>query len=315
MITVIGHEQRRKMLDVALRGERLPHAMLFSGPQASGKRLVALELAEKILLRQDLGKRESDVIEAIRRGEHPDLHTLSVEEDKKDISIDQVRTLIGELSLRPYFGNCRVAIIDNAHLLSQAAQNALLLTLEEAPSGCFLILVTHLPHRLLGTIMSRVHEISFGSLTRAESKEILAALTSEEGSSGNIELSLEFLNLESFRTSVMEQLKYSKAIAAHIAEFEQRTKRLATIINRTLSAASLGERLSAASELADKSHSHTEVFQVLLSSIRNQLLHAGSDEEVTRIASNLLKSLETERLIATRNLNAPIQLSALFSGL
>lgn len=288
MLQIQGHERERGLLRNAVLKDRLPHALLFSGPNAVGKRLVALELARDIL-----GKIEG----------HPDLHLLERDPEKKDISIEQVRELISALQLRPYFGGKRFAIIDDAHLLSLPAQNALLLTLEEPPEDAILILISHLPHRLLPTILSRTQEVSFGPLSSSALRLILGHLAGIENTPliPYLNGSLESLDLS--RTGLW--VTPSEKINGQLAEFEEELKKLSGLIKRGLMRVSLGESLSIASELA--AFDHERVFRTLLPILSRQL------REDSSCADTLLRAVEVERLIAQRNLNPTTQISTLLA--
>jgi DNA polymerase-3 subunit delta' len=124
-----------------LASGRRAHAYLFSGPEGVGKRLAALDFAQALAAQ---------------------VLFVSVPEDKHEIGIPQVHEVIRALALssdRP-----RVVLIDDAHRMSDEAMNAILKTLEEPPPGTTLILVTHVPDRMLGTIRSRCQSILFFAL-------------------------------------------------------------------------------------------------------------------------------------------------------
>lgn len=289
MIQIQGHERERGLLRNAVLKGRLPHALLFSGPNAVGKRLVALELSG-----DTLGKIEN----------HPDLHILERDPEKKDISIERVRELISALQLRPYFGGKRVAIIDDAHLLSIPAQNALLLTLEEPPEDSVLILISHLPHLLLPTILSRTQELSFGPLTTSALRSILKHLADVEDSPLISFLNGSLASLGLDRSGEL-WLTPSEKIKTKLAEFESELKHLSALIKRGVMRASLGESLSIAAELAGSEHEL--VFPTLLTILSKKL------REDSSTAETLFRAVEAERLIAQRNLNPAIQLSALLA--
>ena len=122
----------------AVSGDRVGHAYLFCGPEGIGKRTAAMEFARALGARPNL-------VEKAR--------------DRHEIRIVQIHEIIRELNLTSDVPRC--VIIDNAHLMSEPAMNAILKTLEEPPPKTVLIIVTHVPERLLGTIRSRCHAIRF----------------------------------------------------------------------------------------------------------------------------------------------------------
>jgi DNA polymerase-3 subunit delta' len=145
---LVGNEAAFDRLRAALERGRLAHAYLFSGPEGLGKKRAALDLA-----------RELDA----------ELTLVTVLEDKHEIGIAQVHEVVRGLGLSS--ARRRVVIFDDAHRMSDESMNALLKTLEEPPPGAAIVLVTHVPDRLLGTIRSRCQTILFFPL----SDEALAA--------------------------------------------------------------------------------------------------------------------------------------------
>jgi DNA polymerase-3 subunit delta' len=147
----------------------LPHALLLVGPRSVGKTTLAVDLAASLLctagdpaVRPCRGCRACRLVDA---GHHPDVHRLAPDGAGGMIGIDAVRALITELALLAAEGGERVAIIESAHRLTDDAQNALLKTLEEPPSGVTLILCAEDEDRLLPTIHSRAARIRLGTLS------------------------------------------------------------------------------------------------------------------------------------------------------
>jgi DNA polymerase-3 subunit delta' len=111
----------------------------------------------------------------VSAGNHPDVHLLTVPEEKKDIPVDAVRELQGELQRTVREGRARVLQIDPADLLNDSGQNALLKTLEEPLPGTFLLLAAALPDKLLPTVRSRVVRLRLLGLSPGELRKELSA--------------------------------------------------------------------------------------------------------------------------------------------
>jgi DNA polymerase-3 subunit delta' len=182
---VIGHRRLVGLLSRAITRESLPPSLILAGPRGVGKRLVALAVAQTLNCPRrgpgslDSGSRSSEhapVIDAcgtcptctrIARGVYPDV--IIVEPgDNGSIKIDQVRDIIDRAGFRPFEGQRRAVIIDDADRLVPAAQNALLKTLEEPPPSSVFMLVTSRPDTLLPTVLSRCPRLRFRSLSSAD---------------------------------------------------------------------------------------------------------------------------------------------------
>ncbi len=138
-----------------VKQNRVPHAVLLAGPVGVGKRAAARWIARTTLGGDD-GRLPAHPESP---PEHPDLRWVSPLEDKQSIGIDQVRELIGDLSLTSYEGGGKVAVIDPANLMTSDAANSLLKTLEEPPGDALLILVADRVGKLPATIFSRCQRI------------------------------------------------------------------------------------------------------------------------------------------------------------
>lgn len=164
MTGFIGHDAPRAVIERALGGGRLAHGWLLAGPRGMGKAGFATTFAAHIVDPDDRHSR------LIAEGAHPDILRLEREihpdrkELRRNITIDQVRAMIGKLGRFPTLGATRAVIIDAADDLERGAANALLKALEEPPSGTTFLLVAHSPARLLPTIRSRCRTLRFEPL-------------------------------------------------------------------------------------------------------------------------------------------------------
>ena len=157
---------------------RLPHALLFVGPEGVGKRLFALTLAQALLCE----RRSEESLDPCRacpsclqvvEGSHPDVLAVRKPEDRQELPIRVIRDLCLDLGLKPMRGHRRIAIIDDADDLSDEAANAFLKTLEEPPPGSVLILVGTAAEVQLETILSRCRVMRFDPLPVTDLVEIL----------------------------------------------------------------------------------------------------------------------------------------------
>ena len=155
--------------EAALSG-RLGHGWIINGPRDIGKRNLAYVLAER-LLNHELGKAGPDSAlpqELVARYSvlaescdlHPDLHRVRPEEDKRSISVDQVRETTATLALTPHVAGLKVVIIETAELMTIEAANALLKSLEEPTANTYLFLLSERPGRLPATIRSRCQRLT-----------------------------------------------------------------------------------------------------------------------------------------------------------
>jgi DNA polymerase III subunit delta' len=179
-----GHAEARRALRAALRRGSLPHALLLTGDAGLGKQRLAQWLAAARWCAAD--EPPCGTCRACRlvdSGNHPDLHRLMRnpprEQDpnelgsRHEITVDQVRRgLLPALALRAVEGRGRTVIVDGADEMNEAAQNALLKTLEEPPPGTLLVLVAAHADALLDTVRSRCQELRLFPLDDAEMRAL-----------------------------------------------------------------------------------------------------------------------------------------------
>ncbi|PYQ07961.1 MAG: DNA polymerase III subunit delta' [Acidobacteria bacterium] len=164
---ILGHPRLRGLLARAVGRRRLPPALLFSGPSGVGKKTLALAVGRALLCEGDDGDACDGCAACSRaaRGLHPD--AILVEPDGASIKIEQVRDAVREIAGRPFEGRARAFVFDEAHLVTEQAQNALLKSLEEPPATSHVFLVTASPQALLPTIRSRCQTLRFSPLPQS----------------------------------------------------------------------------------------------------------------------------------------------------
>jgi DNA polymerase III delta prime subunit len=158
--------------------EVLPGTLMLVGEPGLGREALALELAAALVCRRQEGAGCACAsCERVRRGVHPDVAVVSVLPDKKQISIEQARSVVETIAQRPYEGVRRVFILDSCHTppLNAEAASALLKTLEEPPPHATFLLLASNPARVLPTIVSRSVQLKLPAPTREELVEVLAA--------------------------------------------------------------------------------------------------------------------------------------------
>ncbi len=168
MWSVIGHAAALAALDRALASERPPHAWIFAGPEGVGKAAVARRVRRGPELHGRPRSPAANVATAATRlaGRHTDVELVAPggicdepdhkdHTDSRDLRICQIRRVEHLLSLSPYSGGRRVAIVDAADTLHTEAANAFLKTLEEPPAGSIIILLVERDERLPETVLSR----------------------------------------------------------------------------------------------------------------------------------------------------------------
>jgi DNA polymerase III subunit gamma/tau len=165
---VVGQEHVRDVLEAALKAGKLGHAYLFSGPRGVGKtttaRLIAMTAnCESVGEVKPCGHCNSCLL--VKSGSHPDVFEIDAASNN---SVDDVRDLRDKVGLASMYGGKKVYILDEAHMMSKSAFNALLKTLEEPPAHVIFILATTEPERIIPTILSRCQHYRFRRLSDKE---------------------------------------------------------------------------------------------------------------------------------------------------
>lgn len=155
------HAQGWRQLQLALGNARLPHALLVTGPMGVGKRAFVERLTAVLLCQQCNTETMRPCgncpgCQKTSSGAHPDYRHTGIPEDKREITVDEVRNLLKYIQLSAQVGGgYKLAVIDPADSMNRSAANALLKTLEEPPANRLIVLISEAPGRLPATIRSR----------------------------------------------------------------------------------------------------------------------------------------------------------------
>ncbi|MDD2647160.1 MAG: hypothetical protein PHV78_02750 [Patescibacteria group bacterium] len=223
---IAGHKKIVEFLQKSIANNRLAHAYLFYGSQNVGKGLVALNFISEILTKNSIGRDKNLIQEQIRQKSHPDVFWIEKLENKRNISIDQVRDLRINLNLSPFSNGHKIVIINNAEELSEAAANSFLKILEETPSKTIIILLVNNLKRILPTITSRCQLIKFNPVPLEEIKKFLVNKLKVKAGEAEILSQLSF-GRPGLIVDWLEQKEKSK-------EYQQQIKFFIKIINGTL---------------------------------------------------------------------------------
>ncbi len=179
---VVGQQHVVGTLERAVLEGRTSHAYLFCGPRGTGKTTMARLLAKALMCEQgpaQLPDGTCEQCQLIAAGEHPDVYELDA---ASRTGVDSVREeIINSVSYAPTHGRYKVYIIDEVHMLTTAAFNALLKTLEEPPSHVVFVLCTTDPQKIPATILSRVQRFDFRPIGNADIQKHLAQVCEQEG--------------------------------------------------------------------------------------------------------------------------------------
>ena len=180
--TVVGQEHVTATLKNAIKNDHLASAFLFTGPRGVGKTTCARILARTINC-ESLGPDLVPCGKCAPCTTFEEGHSLNIFEldAASNNSVDDIRNLIMQVQIAPQVGTKKVYIIDEVHMLSQAAFNAFLKTLEEPPSYAIFILATTEKHKILPTILSRCQVFDFRRITVTDIVKQLASIAEKEG--------------------------------------------------------------------------------------------------------------------------------------
>ena len=177
---VAGQKHIIRTLRNALANNKIAHAYLFCGPRGTGKTTMAKLFAKALNCEEGIGhqcNKCSNCVE-ITEGSHPDVIEIDAASNN---GVEQVRDLIDRVNYLPIKGKYKVYIIDEVHMMTDNAFNALLKTLEEPPAHVIFILATTEPHNIIPTILSRCQRYDFTKVSDADIEDRMITVLEKEG--------------------------------------------------------------------------------------------------------------------------------------
>ena len=180
--SVVGQKSLTTTLKNAIQSNKLAHAYLFCGPRGVGKTSCARIFAKTINCLNPTADGEAcNACESCRAFNEQRSYNIHELDTASNNSVDDIRTLIDQVRIPPPIGKYKVFIIDEVHMLTTAAFNAFLKTLEEPPHHALFILATTEKHKVLPTILSRCQIYDFSRISIADMVEHLQYVSSQEG--------------------------------------------------------------------------------------------------------------------------------------
>lgn len=179
---VVGQQPVVEILERAIKDNKVGHAYLFCGPRGTGKTTMARLLAKAFVCENGEGALPDGTCEAckaVASGRHSDVYELDA---ASRTGVDAVREeIVNRVNFAPAQARAKIYIIDEVHMLSTAAFNALLKTLEEPPSHVIFVLCTTDPQKIPATVLSRVHRFDFKNIERDQVVAHLVHVVEREG--------------------------------------------------------------------------------------------------------------------------------------
>ncbi|MBX3388401.1 MAG: DNA polymerase III subunit gamma/tau [Phycisphaeraceae bacterium] len=292
---VVGQEAIAKTLQNAIKLNRVAHAYLFCGTRGVGKTSMARIFAKAL----NGGKEEIDA--AIMSGKDTDVIEIDAASNN---SVDNARELIANAAYRPLRGKKKIYIIDEVHMLSTAAFNALLKTMEEPPEHVMFILATTDPQKVPATIQSRCQRFDFRNIPATDISGHLAAVLKQEGVSAEPELVFQIARLGngSMRDalSLLDRLIASGEKKLTVKTLEELlglpARELVGALLDAFVSGTPGAALEAGDALLKRGIAIDQVFESLLERFRDLLVLAtcGGSTELVELSDDARKS-ETAR--------------------
>ncbi len=301
---VVGQKHVAETLRNALRQDRIGHAYLFTGPRGTGKTSTARILAKAVnCLAEDVNDRPDNacpICTAINQGRLMDLIEIDA---ASNTSVDDVRALIERVAFSPSEARYKVYVIDEVHMLSTSAFNALLKTLEEPPAHVIFILATTEPHKIPATILSRCQRFDFHRISTQQISQHLGEIAEREG----LSVTPEALGIiaRSATGSMRDAISLLDQVAAygHTEIDDELVRDVLGMVSGlaisdfvdALAAGDPAEVLTRLHELIDKGVEMSQFVNQLIDQLRTLLLlNVGKDPKLVDLPDSLLAQAQKQ---------------------
>jgi len=165
---IVGHKNIIEYLGNSLKAEKLAHAYVFVGPSNLGKALTAKYFIKSILCKDGAPCNKCKSCREFEKGIYPDFYDIKIEDGKRNISIEQIRGVMGKIKESSFSGNFKIILIEEAEKMNLAGFNSLLKSLEEPNRKTVFILITNNISTLPETVLSRSQVIKFHGVSSDE---------------------------------------------------------------------------------------------------------------------------------------------------
>jgi DNA polymerase III subunit delta' len=294
---IIGHQKIRERLKKLVAENKVSQGYLFFGPESVGKSLCAKDFAYQLVSQPNFQSSDDQPHPLDVQIVRPETETKRGVTKQKSISAEEMRDALIFLSRFPTSGKFRVVIVEDAHKLSQTAQNVLLKTLEEPNTTSVIILVTHEIGAILPTILSRVEKVKFDYVSVEEMEGARDVL-----SEGKSDIAPFFFSLG--RPGMVLRA------AKNQENFLEERKKLEKLFK--LSSLNLSDRMKLAEELSKNVPEGIKLLEWWLPGLHNQAVKNADVRHTARWFNLLENVMETLTLLKTTQGNARLLFEKLF---
>ena len=312
---VIGQQHIVQTLSNSIKNGRIGHAYLFTGPRGTGKTTVARIFARTVNCQELKGSTpclKCDICQSITEGKSLDIFEIDA---ASNTGVDNIRELRENVKFRPSIAKYKVYIIDEVHMLSTGAFNALLKTLEEPPAHAIFILATTEIHKVPETIISRCQRYDFTRLSIENIVEKLSAVAKSE------KISIEKDALEMIAIAAEGGMRDAESLLSQVMSLEDKkitAKEVAEILGTSqrqslekmtgfLLAKDAGAALALVNKISDDGYD-LDVFNKSLLNYLRQIMLVSVDEKLAKLFSYELTKEQAKILIELAKDHEPKQM-------